>query len=152
MTMRLSQALQFGEFLLAPAHGVWLGKDTAGNVCKGCAIGRACIAAGFQPLANEASSDEWLRLNAWFSTTWPWTVDHIPVVQPVFARPGYTSSGPPGFGTANPLLADVSNLYEQYDYTMLQLAEWVARIEPVESTPPIETSLQLATVAEGETP
>ena len=138
MTLLLSQALRLGEFVGKPVYGKWLVKNTRGKFCGGCAVGRACYAAGFLPHKGESKEDEFDRLVTFFKNTWPWT-DRPPIGVP-------------------DVLRALSYRYEGVRYTMQELAEWIETIEPQEENQ-VKTcnirgtqTLHLSTLNPKETP
>lgn len=139
--MKLSEALRMGEFALEPVHGVFLHHNEKGDVCGGCAIGRACYAAGFRaPQAVDQDDEEWLeefnRLSDFFDIMWPWTLKEKPRVH----RQHYWRNPAMFYGTVserqhhNAVLCDISNLYENECLGIQDLADWVEQFEPHEES------------------
>ena len=132
--MKLSEALRLGEFVIPGIYGNWLRLDGNGKPCGGCAVGRMCIAAGFQPaLRNYYHLEELNELASFIATTWPWTAKHTVKYpadtwgdkDPAFFEDEY--------GVENDVLAAISDLYEEARWSITQIADWVATIEPKES-------------------
>lgn len=132
--MKLSEALRLGEFAIPGIYGNWLRLDGNGKPCGGCAVGRMCIAAGFQPaLRNYYHLEVLNELASFTATTWPWTAKHTvkyPAdtwgdTDPAFFEDEY--------GVENDVLAAISDLYEEARWSITQIADWVATIEPKEN-------------------
>ena len=132
--MKLSEALRLGEFVLPGIYGNWLRLDGNGKPCGGCAVGRMCIAAGFQPaLRNYYHLEVLNELASFTATTWPWTAKH-PVKYPADTwgdkDPAFFEDE---YGVENDVLAAISDLYEEARWSITQIADWVATIEPKEN-------------------
>ena len=132
--MKLSEALRLGEFVIPGIYGNWLRLDGNGKPCGGCAVGRMCIAAGFQPaLRKNYHLEELNELASFIATTWPWTAKHTVKYpadtwgdkDPAFFEDEY--------GVENDVLAAISDLYEEARWSITQIADWVATIEPKEN-------------------
>ena len=147
--MKLSEAIRLGEFALPEARRRWFSRDANSRVCGACAVGRACFAAGYDPALFQCSlwdaSMEGKDLSAFMTQHWPWTAT-VPLELPVNSgiRKGYVPH--PAYAEWNPVLRMMSELYEHYQWTMQQLAEWVEGLEAQYATIEQEAPSALQTV------
>lgn len=127
--MKLSEALRLGEFALNPSSGNWFEWEKE-QLCGGCAVGRTCLAAGFKPkLTFNTLSEDPRKLAEFIGSTWPWTYK-VSVVFPIDERElsdnAFWQEG------HNQVMDIISNLYECAGWTMTQIADFIATIEPQE--------------------
>ena len=127
--MRLSEALRLGEFSLPACYATWF-RWEKDKLCAGCAVARACFAAGYRHQYWTSPEKEFLPLSQFFVTTWPWILAYeMPIV---------------GTHYVPQLLLDISNLYEVHRWPMAKIADWVEQIEREMETTPAKDAHQPA--------
>ena len=104
--MKLSEALRLGEYALKPVYMKFLVMGADGKPCAGCAVGRACVAAGYD------GSESVEQLSRFMDRAWPWTTRF-----------------PSGMMNLNTILLRISMKYEAHR-SISEIADWVATIEP----------------------
>ena len=121
--MKLSEAIRLGEFALPPIRGKWFKIDDKGKPCGGCAVGRLLFATGYQPTRTWES---WEKMVEHCNDLWPWTQRDYMLA-------------PKGTGCHRlihqfsgrvHILNCISDLYEYDKWTLPQIADWIATIEP----------------------
>ena len=123
--MKLSEAIRFGEFALSPVkgHGWFDFKEGADTPCGGCAVGRMLYAMGYKPTARW---EQWKPMTDFVETLWPWTR-----IKCTIAPPNTRAGECLGiYHSRLHILNRISDLYEGDNWSMTQIADWVATIEP----------------------
>ena len=131
--MKLSEALRLGEFAAPEAHGEWLLFDKEKKVCRACAVGRLCIAAGYVPTFqreepqhhatyaksryNAQYSEDKALLFSFMEQRWPWIARFNKEI-----------------GVRCALQQSISYRYESLSnpQSISQIADWIETIEPQE--------------------
>lgn len=155
--MKLSEALILGEFVLPASRGRWLSRSKDGQLCGACAVGRACVAAGYYPkkfwgfyCETGSNAIEGKFLSEFMSSTWPWSAAADSVTPPSGIEELLPKCGAWKILECrhwNPLLRIISDLYEYQFWSMQQLAAWVVTLEPQDPVPQLqEVSNALQTI------
>ena len=107
-TPKLSEALKMGAFTLPDVDEAW-SKHDHNKLPTGCAITRACVAAGY------TGSNELYEVAKFINTTWPWTWDYAS------DRTSFCDAG-------MAIITDVTALTDD-GRTMSEIVDWMAEIE-----------------------